>query len=181
MKRFAEIGEIFRKHMVCFFLIFACGIICSYGAFAKEAESDKTVDFVLLLDRSGSMGSSDEQQLYVSAAKMFVDMLPTESARLAVVAFGEDYGEEAYPLAMVEDPNSRENRMVKAYYDLQSITGQDSKEKAKEMIVQASKTSGDTTPIGYALTVANNILVNGDEQDELITSMCICLSVSVCV
>lgn len=135
-------------------------------ALANEINEDN-IDFVLLLDCSGSMGSSDTQGLYISAAKMFVDMLPTENARLSVIGFGPNYGGEAYNIKTV-DQESGTSRMVKVFYGLESITDQDNKEIAKTAIDDAAASIVGTTytPIGYALQAAEDVLVSGGAERD---------------
>ena len=157
--------------------------------FAENADSGKTrdggtshasgdmpagnnpVDFVLILDGSDSMLHSDPDALYISAARMFIDMLPSENARLAVVGFGPDYGEEAYRGIQFEPEESYRNRQVKVYYDLQSIADQDSKQTAKEAVSRSKQETNDFpgltyTPIGYAMQTANAILEEGNSAPE---------------
>lgn len=122
-------------------------------------QNDTPVDFVLVLDCSGSLSASDEQRLSVSAAKMFVDMLPAENARLAVVALGNDYGANAYVL----DANSGENYQVEQAFELQNIAGQEQKQQAKSVIdeVTSQVDRNAYTQIGYALQAACKILEDG--------------------
>ena len=157
--------------------------------FAENADSGKTrdggtshasgdmpagnnpVDFVLILDGSDSMLHSDPDALYISAARMFIDMLPSENARLAVVGFGPDYGEEAYRGIQFEPEESYRNRQVKVYYDLQSIADQDSKQTAKAAVSRSKQETDDFpgltyTPIGYAMQTANAILEEGNSAPE---------------
>ena len=64
---------------------------------AETSEEDASgIDFVLVLDGSGTMAQSDPKGLTAEAAKMFVDMLPNKNARVAVVEFGPNYGENAF-------------------------------------------------------------------------------------
>ncbi len=125
------------------------------------------INFVLLMDCSGSMGKSDEKKLYQSAARMFTDMLPTEGAKLAVVGFGSDYGDEAYPMAL-QGSSALQNRLVKVFYPLSSVESKESREAAKAAINTATESIEGTTytPIGYALTAAVDILVQGGAADH---------------
>lgn len=131
----------------------------------KAAIKNNTpVDFVLVLDCSGSLSASDEQRLSVSAAKMFVDMLPAENARLAVVAMGNDYGANAYVL----DANSGENYQIEQAFELQNITEQEQKQQAKDVIdsVSSQVNTNAYTQIGYALQAACKILEDGGTVSE---------------
>lgn len=162
---------------------FICTLLCMLNLAAGftgtvfAAQNNTTpIDFVLILDCSGSMDESDEEGLSVSAAKMFVDMLPAENARLAVIAMGPNYGEAAYPmegLLSEEQKGGAGQNCVKEAYPLQNITDQDAKQEAKETIDQitAEGAQADSnqsqTPIGYALQAAVDVLQkNGTEADS---------------
>lgn len=68
-------GKKTGKKLVSMLLLFALLLTPLVKAEAAESASDDTkVDFVLVLDCSGSMDSSDQQGLSISAAKMFADM-----------------------------------------------------------------------------------------------------------
>ncbi len=108
-----------------------------FGNRAIRAE-DVVTDFVLVLDSSGSMENSDEQQLHISAAKMFVDMLPSENARLSVIGFGPNYGAEAYPMDVPQNDGiagssekDNQDARIKVFYPLSSVSDQESKQDAK--------------------------------------------------
>lgn len=158
--------------MAVFMIILFCQLL--YVDVMAAKSSDTPVDFVLVLDQSGSMNSSDHERLTVSAAKMFVDMLPAENARLAVIAFGDDYGSEAYPVNLgygedydyAGDSNYSKNRVYLAY-ELNRITSQDDKNNAKSVIDEVMEQSDDAgryTPIGFALTAANQVLAEGGSE-----------------
>lgn len=136
------------------------------GTPAEQTSEDSTVDFVIVLDCSGSL-KVEEQALCISASKMFIDMLPSENARLAILGFGKDFGDEAYPMNVVEG-ESATNRRVKVYYELSNIVDQNSKETAKEAVeAVANDIDGDASTVGYALQAAGEILVaNGAASDS---------------
>ncbi len=126
-------------------------------------KDDTPIEFVLVLDCSGSLNRSDEQKLSVSAAKMFIDMLPSENARLSIVAFGNTYGERAHITEMMKNYQSPlvQDRITCAYA-LGDITSPESKAEAKTIIEQITTGVGETyTPMGFALDAACEILEAG--------------------
>ena len=101
----------------------------------EPADGVSTMDFVLIVDGSDSMDNSDPNALYISAAKMFIDMLPSENARLAVISFGPDYGEDAWQGRELTGEGAKR---VRVFYDLANITDQESKEAAKAAVDEAA-------------------------------------------
>lgn len=158
-------------------VLFSLNCLSGCWPIVYAAQSNDTpIDFVLILDCSGSMAKSDEENLSVSAAKMFVDMLPAENARLAVVSMGPNYGSEAYPLDGLlseEQKGGLGERNVKEAFSLQNITDQNAKQEAKDVIDQVTQEGANAdknsnyTPIGYALKTAEDILTrNGTAADS---------------
>ena len=117
---------------------------------ADTVKDDTTIDFVLVLDCSGTMRDNDPERWTEAAAKEFVNILGTENVRLAVIAMGHEYGNDAYPVG--QSDNWSRNR-VKVAFPLQNIGGSGEKSEAKEIIHDVTnQESGKTmTPIGYAL------------------------------
>lgn len=169
----------FKKKGAVLLALLLCilNLLPVYPVTVQAAQSNDTpIDFVLILDCSGSMEKSDEENLSVSAAKMFVDMLPAENARLAVIAMGPNYGSEAYPLDGLlseEQKGGLGEKNVKEAFSLQSITDQDAKQEAKDVIDRvteegaAADKNSNYTPIGYALKAAGDVLTkNGTAPDS---------------
>ena len=131
---------------------------------ADTVKDDTTIDFVLVLDCSGTMRDNDPEHWTEAAAKQFVNILGTENVRLAVIAMGHDYGNDAYPVGQ-SDPQSR-NR-VKVAFPLTKIGDNEQKKEAKDIIheVTSDETRGTMTPIGYALQAAYEILDEGEAAD----------------
>lgn len=169
---FKRTGAVLLGLLLCILNLFS-----AYPATVQAAQSNDTpIDFVLILDCSGSMEKSDEESLSVSAAKMFVDMLPAENARLAVIAMGPNYGADAYPLDGLlkeEQKGGLGEKNVREAFGLQSITDQSAKQEAKDVIDQVTQESATAdkgsnyTPIGYALKAAGDVLMkNGTAPDS---------------
>lgn len=139
--------------------VFAAPVSVSTGAKAD----DSTVDFVLLLDCSGTMNENDKEGWTASATKAFVDFIGEDNTRLSVITFGPDYSNEnAYPVGM-PDPDAR-NR-VKEAFPLQDVTAAGKKEAKKAIDTETAK-SGAWTPLGYALQAACDVLKKGDSADN---------------
>lgn len=159
------------KKKIARMLLIACILMTELFSAAQVAiasdatRTDQTpIDFVLVLDQSGTMNSSDPDNLTIKAAKMFIDMLPSENARLSVIAFGKDYGEAAFTFEDNSDaPDNK--RFVKEIYELSDITSMDSKRQAKENIDTFMEDSGTQTQIGYALEAAYETLQAGASEE----------------
>ena len=70
----------------------SCLTMTAFAADPQDSEENGIVDFVLVLDCSGSLNVTDPSHLCATACKMFVDMVPLENARISVIAFGYDGG-----------------------------------------------------------------------------------------
>ena len=126
---------------------------------AESSEDDVSgIDFVLVLDGSGTMAKSDPKGLTVEAARMFVDMLPNKNARVAVVEFGPNYGEDAYDA-------EKYTKYVSVPFPLSDITSIEQKNACKEVIAQ-TRQDGDYTPVGYAFQAACDVLQKGGATPE---------------
>ena len=128
------------------------------GMSCMAAEEDSTIDFVLVLDNSGTMAKSDPEGLTVSAAKMFIDMLPHKNARVAVVEFGSDYGADAYDA-------EKYSSYVSVPFPLSDISTVGQKIACKKVIAQTTQ-DGEYTPVGYAFQAACDVLEKGGAKPE---------------
>ena len=172
--RLTTIFNMLRRSIVALITLV---MIVLFASHVMAESEDEEVSFVLILDSSGTMDNSDAQKLHISAAKMFVDMLPSEKARLSVIAFGPNYGNEAYKMDVpkndgIADSSERDNQdvRVKVYYPLESIANQEEKQKAKDCIDETTDISRypekDTlSPIGYAIRAAYEVLEAGGTDD----------------
>lgn len=168
-KRRMRIGKLKKKIVQkLFIVIITLAELFSAVQMVSASDSTRTdqtpIDFVLVLDQSGTMDSSDPDNLTIKAAKMFIDMLPSENARLSVIAFGKDYGNDAFAFEDTSDaPGNKQ--FVKEIYELADITSMENKHQAKENIDTFMEDSGEQTQIGYALEAAYETLQAGDSEE----------------
>ncbi|MCR5403586.1 MAG: VWA domain-containing protein, partial [Butyrivibrio sp.] len=151
-RKFETRNPILAAGMLIFLLMVLWGY-CGRVYAAEGVEDESTIDFVLVLDNSGTMAKSDPDGLTVSAAKMFIDMLPNKNARVAVVEFGSDYGEAAFAA-------DKYTNYVSVPFPLSDITSIDQKEACKKVIDDATQ-DGSYTPVGYAFQAACDVLQQG--------------------
>lgn len=155
----AKTNRIAVRTAVGFLMVFIILILLTAkNTFADTVSNESTVDFVLVVDCSGSMSINDPNGLTAEAAKMFVNKLPTDKVRLSIVAMGDDYKDKAYPIGQA-DPNSA--RRVQEVFKLQDIADQNKKDQAASVVNDITKQMGAYTPLGYALQAATEILDEG--------------------
>ena len=160
-------GKKWEKYMLGMLLMFSMLAVPAFRMEAAESASDETtVDFVLVLDCSGSMDKTDPNGLSVSAAKMFVDMIPMENARVGVVGFGGYWGDQAY----VYEKNKEVVTCTTIAQPLVEIKETKNKTNIKAAIDTAAEKRGEKdayTNLGYALQAANDMLhQENSEQGE---------------
>lgn len=157
-------GKNIGKRVVSMLLLFLLLLVPMARARAAASASDDTkVDFILVLDCSGSMDSSDRQGLSISAAKMFADMVPMENARIGVVGFGGNWGDQAY----VYKKNKRANTFTTVAFPLSEIENFQNKNQVKAAIEEAAAKRRDksaNTNLGYALQAAAGMLHQGNSE-----------------
>lgn len=152
-------NRIAGKTAVGFLMVFLIILALTAKPVAADTVSNEsTVDFVLVVDCSGSMSINDPNGLTAVAAKKFIDKLPTDKVRLSIIAMGDDYKEKAYPIGQA-DPNSAGR--VQEVFALQDIADQAAKNKASDIVGDITKQMGAYTPLGYALQAASEILESG--------------------
>ena len=157
--KFANPNRIAVRKAVGFLIIFLILLTsAAKDVVADTVTNENTVDFVLVVDCSGSMSINDPNRLTAQAAKMFINKLPTDKVRLSIVAMGDDYKDKAYPIGQ-GDPNSA--RRVQEVFTLQDIAEQNNKDRALTTVDQITKQMGAYTPLGYALQAAAEILEGG--------------------
>ncbi len=169
MKQMRTARKLLGVWLIIFTMIAALLPAVPVSAAPGGKEDESTVDFVLLLDCSGTMRVNDPKGWTATAARNFVDLIGVENARLSVIAFGEKYNDHVSEYGS-QDPNSV-NR-VTVSYELQDVTDAASKTAAKKAIDGAIKGEGVTskdesmTPIGYALQEAVRVLKEGGSRKD---------------
>lgn len=156
------------KKRFAYLLLAVCLLVTMLplAAAAEEtAQEAETLDFVLVLDCSGTMDSNDPTGLALTACKLFVDMLPVENARIAAVAIGYEDGSRGY--AFSEDYKVEYNyRMVHNVVPLASTEKDAEKQNFKHAIDAVGEESGKQTPIAHGLAAAVDILSQNGATDE---------------
>lgn len=156
-----------RKGMILMFLIML--LTANIRVEAAEGENDTTVDFVLVMDCTGSLNDSDPQKWGVAAAELFMETLPTENVRVSVIGFGAAWErDEIY----VTRSNNRSYSLVTEAFPLSESGGEEKLEKIRQEIERIGDKRGDYTQIGYALTAAVDVLENGNAAED---SACVIL------
>ena len=128
-------------------------------ASAVDAEENSVVDFVLVLDCSGSMNDSDRHNLVESATKMFIDLLPSVDARISVIAFGRDYS-KAYEYKYESRTSDKTIlKYVKELALLQNVDSVISRNQIKNSISHdLNERKGGITYVGVGISAAIDIL-----------------------
>ena len=147
------------KRISC--LLLALCLLASVVMPAQAAEEKTVVDFVLVLDCSGSMIKFDPNQLAATACKMFIDMIPIQDARVSVVTFGYTGGGFDFKtFSVTTDAN-----LVQQIYPLTGSMTTEQKAELQEKIAVAARKEGKNTPIGQGLAAAVETLINGGSTD----------------
>lgn len=145
----------------------------SLVGYAEETEEDEgenaVVDFVLVLDCSGSLKDSDPNRLCATACKMFLDMVPLENARVSFIAFGYQDG-TPYTLETMSITNPRDLGDVHLLAPLAEASALKEKQDVKEIIDEAisfsySPTGKTVTPLGTATLSAVDMLQANNSAD----------------
>lgn len=141
-------------------------VLLMIGVLEVKAEGDTTVDFVLVLDCSGSMNSSDAEMMSVEAAKLFVDLVPIENARIGIVGFGPNWGDTSYVYeknGKVRDLTVYDGTHAIQAYSLSSVEESD-KQDIKDIItnIMSSRQGESYTTVGYALQAAMDMLAQNN-------------------
>lgn len=162
MKIWARISCI----MLVLLVIFAA---IPVSAIEEGAEEDKPEDFVILLDCSMSLGSNDPQNLCLEACKNFVDKLPTQNARVSVIAFGYADGaaytySSQFNMELVQDAELV--HVIVPFGDLSSTEAKGQYKNTVENAIISNRNNKDTwTPIGHALAAAVDMLEQSGSAD----------------
>lgn len=135
---------------------------------ADNAPEEVPVDFVLVLDCSGTMDKNDPEKLALTACKTFVDSLPMDNARIAVVAIGytdKGYYEfsENYDIEQILD-----NKKVHNIVPLAAADDDAERANFKNAITKVGQRRNKQTwtPIAYGLAAAVDILDRNNAADD---------------
>jgi len=156
--------------VICFSLLFtaafATEIAETTGDMSESIvpEGNATVDFILVLDCSGSLRQTDPHYLCSTACKMFLDMVPLENARIGILAFGYGGG-EAYTLTGRTIENPLDMKKVHLISDLEEASAFLAKQEVKSSVDTAVRSAGDKTPIGTAAMAAIDLLETNKSAD----------------
>ena len=152
------------KRLSC--LMLALCLVLTALPFSARAEEEKQgVDFVLVMDCSGSMAKNDKEGLAAVACKQLLDFLPIENARVAVIAYG--YNGEGYDythFTVQYDANVVQTLSPLAVVGEMSV---EQKEALKNSIaaVAGKESSAATSAIGQALAAGVDTLLTGGATD----------------
>lgn len=150
------------KRFACLLLVF-CLLLTVLPAVTR-AEEEPQVDFVLVLDCSGSMAKNDRNGLAADACKKFLDLLPIENARIAVIAYG--YNGKSYNFTKFDvkyDAN-----LVQVLSALDGDMTADEMVALKKNIAAATKKESGSNPssvIGQALAAGVDMLLTSGATD----------------
>lgn len=159
-----------KNSTILFFLL----ILFCFFPFTKFAIASKPIDMVILLDRSGSMRSTDPEGLSISAASFVVDQLSltNENNRVAIVTFSS----QVYILGQKKiDPSKALSSNFAGICEM--LSAGISKEGAfhfRELspddpnrfykLLKKQLQIGGYTELGMALELAGKILSNSDKD-----------------
>ena len=132
-KRFKILLVVLSLLMVCFSLP------------VSNAQESGNLDLVLVLDKSGSMNTADEDELMLEATKMLVEMMPSNTGRVAIIAF---------------------NRNQEVVCELTSLSDQDTVNDLLDEIDSISYKGG--TNLGDALYKATTLFDDSDSTKGIL-------------
>lgn len=140
------------------------------AAAAGESNEEKAPeDFVILLDCSMSLGANDPKNLCLEACKNFVDKLPTQNARVSVIAFGYEAGNTFTYSAQFEVEYLQDAQLINVVVPFGDLSTTKAKEEYKEIVAHAinsnRKNTNTWTPIGHAMAAAVDLLEGNGAAD----------------
>ena len=110
--------------LLCTLIVFSTFNFGIDTAAAEGADDLETVDYVLILDCTVKAVNADEEGIRKAAAKMFVDLLPVDNARVAVFKVGDrDAGAQKREAETAKTYQLRQDdgHMADALYRMQCI------------------------------------------------------------
>lgn len=125
---------------------------------AAQGDSDETIDFVLVMDCSQTMSQNDPDDLVEEACQMFVDLIPVEDARVAIIAFGY----EGDPYQYTHFDVKWDNSLVHVVAKLEGQLDTTKKNDIKAAVEDVGDENGLKTPIGAALAAGVDVLKNNN-------------------
>ena len=141
---------------------------------AAGSGQDAPMDFVLVVDTSGSTRDTDANKICEEAVRMFVNMVPFENARVAVIAFGHLDRKSPYVFSSSYHKTTSyakyDRYLVHELVPLQEMPDLSSKEKVKEIVDKLSGYAAEAaadkhdgindshTPMGLATLAAIDLL-----------------------
>lgn len=156
----------FGKNMV---MVILCWLFLGNIAARAEESGSATIDFVLVVDCTGSLSESDPLKWGVEAAKLFVETLPTENVRVSVIGFGAEWDTmEVYTIKGAD----RTFNLVTEAFPLSNSGEEMQNDRICKVLEQIGDESGNYTQIGYALSAAVDVLEQGKADQD---SACIIL------
>lgn len=151
------------KKLACL-LMALCLVMTLLPVGVSASEDVETTDFVLILDCSGSMAKNDKKGLAADACKKFMDLLPIENARIAVIAYGYNGKSYSYEYFTVE----HDANLVQVLSGLNGTMRGETADKLKASIEAATKKergSNPTSAIGQGLAAGVDMLLKGGATD----------------
>lgn len=168
----------FKKYIV---MLLAVLILVSAMPTAVHADegtgTDSVVDYILVVDTSGSTNDTDRERLCEEAARMFVNMVPLDNARVAVIAFGNEDRKNMYVFSgeysQKVEHAERDRNLVHELVELQMTPDGATKEKIKAQVDALSSLAASAveneddskTPIGLAVMAALDVLYKNKASD----------------
>lgn len=162
-----------KKRIMLFAIIMALMLgMLTVSAAADDAGAYEEMpdNFVILLDCSRSLETNDPQNLCLQACKNFVDKLPSQNAKVSVVAFGYRDG-EAYTYSAdygisAHDKNSELIHTIIPLGDLNSTEATSEYKAIVESTNANNRGNSKTwTPISYAIAASVDMLEKASVQD----------------
>lgn len=140
---------------ICCLLLLVCMLASMTPVSAAEEKT--VVDYVLVLDCSGTMLRNDPHHLAATACNMFVDMIPIQDARVSVITFG--YGGGGFDFHTFKVDYDR--NLIHQVAPLSGDMTKEQKLALQEKITAAALKKGENTPVGQALAAAVETLISG--------------------
>lgn len=164
-----------KKALLLVLVLVLCISLLPVTAEAGSGQ-EAPMDFVLVVDTSGSTRDTDANKICEEAVRMFVNMVPFENARVAVIAFGHLDRKSPYVFSSSYQETTGyakyDRYLVHELVPLQEMPDLSSKDKVKELVDKLSVYSAEAakdeydgindshTPMGLATLAAIDLLQN---------------------